>query len=150
MNCSLNKKPKLNKNKMTEKVINLEPNFSMNNQYLVKNMQECFDTLNKFLKSKSGETVDPLFIRENGRKVELGYKPRTKDKTHFYSNESFDGSSDSLTRACILGFVIFEGCKEYGCYADVPMCGAPEENDESYFTFTFEDVSYKYIIWNKR
>lgn len=135
---------------MENKLINLEPMFIMNNQYLVKGIQECFDVLNSFLKSKSGATIDPLFIRENGRKIEIGYIPRTTGKTHFYSNESFDGSWDTLSRICLAGFVIFEACKEYGCYNEVPMCGAPEENHDSFFTFTFEEVSYKYQLWTKR
>lgn len=134
---------------MEEKVINLQPIFAMNNAYLVKFLNECFSKLNAFLKTKSGATKDPLFVREEKGKIVVGYIPRTKGKTHFYSNESFDDSWDALSRICLVQFVIFEGCKEYGCYEEVPMAGAPEEGHDAYFTFVFENIKYIYQLWTK-
>lgn len=131
---------------MEKKTIDLKPVFIMNAEYFVKNIQECFDVLNKFLKSKSGVTHDPLFVKNEEGKIRLGYKPITTGKTHFFSNETIPGDFETLDIACLVQFVIFEGCKEYGCYDDVPMCGAPEEG-KAFFKFTFEGAEYTYNIW---
>ncbi len=134
---------------MEKKIIDLRSAFSMNNHYLVKNVKECFDVLNKLLKQKSGVTHDPLFIKDEGGNIRLGYKPQSKGKTHFFSNEVIDGGAEAMDRAIMTQFVIFEGCKEYDCFEEVPMCGAPEEGDECYFTFELDGVQYKYALWHK-
>lgn len=124
----------------------------MNNQYFIKEIQKCFDVLNCFLKSKNGVTEDPFFIRENKTGlINIGYKPIKEhiDKP-FFSDEIIPNEYASLERASLVQFVIFEGCKEYGCYKEVPMCGAPEENNDAFFKFTFHDTEYTYKIWSKR
>ncbi len=131
-------------------MIDLQPVFVMNPHYLVKNLKECFDVLNSFLKRKSGATTDPLFVQEKGNKIQVGYVPCTKKDTHFFSNESFDMSWEPLEIICLVQFVIFEGCKEYGCYKEVPMAGAPEEGDNAFFTFSHNDVEYTYKLWTKK
>ncbi len=134
---------------MEKKVIDLQLVFVMNNEYLVKNLNECFAVLNEFLKEKSGVTHDPLFIREEKGIVRVGYVPNSSGKTHFFSDEKIPGSFETLERIILVQFVIFEGCKEYGCYESVPMAGAPEEGHDAYFTFTHKDVEYTYKLWTK-
>lgn len=132
---------------MENKTVDLKPVLAMNNAYFVKNMQECFDTVNKLLKAKSGVDYDPLFVKtENGR-IKLGYKPLNNEGTKFFSDETIPSEYGSMERAVLVQSVIFEGCKEYGCYHDVPMVGAPEEGDDCYFVFTHEDVQYTFRLW---
>lgn len=130
------------------KVVNLKPLFVMNNQYFVKNFLECFNNLNRLLKSKSGVDYDPLFVKEENGKIRLGYKPISQKGTHFYSDETIPSDFGALDRACMVQFVIFEACKEYDCFEEVPMCGAPEEGGDSFFKFTFEGNEYQYSIWS--
>lgn len=135
---------------METRIIDLKSAMAMNNHYFTKNLKECFDILNKFLKSKSEVAHEPLFVEEKGNIVRLGYKPITKGKTHFYSDETIDNSFGVMERAIMVGFVVFEGCKEYGCYKDVPMSGAPEKNQDSFFKFQFENIEYVCELWAKR
>jgi hypothetical protein len=134
-----------------ETIINLQDLFAMNNEYLVKFLKErCFDRLNEFLKAKSGVANEPLFIRIERNDVKIGYVPRDTTKTKFFSNESMRAyGDDAMSKAILVQYVIFEGCKEYGCFKDVPMCGAPEEGGDAFFTFTHEEVPYRYLIWTK-
>lgn len=135
---------------MQEKTINLQPVFSMNNHYFIKNMQECFDTLNPLLKSKSGVAENPLYIREGKQgKIEIGYIPKEKGTRPFFCDEVITGEADAMDRAILVQFVIFEACKNHDCYQEVPMCGAPEEGGDAYFTFTYEGISHTYQLWLK-
>jgi hypothetical protein len=132
---------------MTEK-IDLQPAFAMNNGYMVKNIKECFDVLNKLLIEKSGVSHEPLFIREERSNVRVGYKPNHSG-TAFYSDVVIPNDAGAMDRAILIQFVIFEGCKSYGCYSDVPMAGAPEEGHDAFFTFTYDGTEYTYTIWTK-
>ncbi len=136
---------------MEEKIIDLRSLFVMNNYYFAKFLKEqCFDTLNAFLKAKSGVTHDPLFIREENGDVLIGYVPTDKKTTNFFSDESLNKFDDTLSRVSLIQSVIFEGCKAYGCYEDVPMAGAPERGDDAFFFFTHEGIPYKYLLWTKK
>ncbi len=135
---------------MKTEIIDLQPLFAMNNHYFIKFMKEkCFDVLNKVLKSKSGAKADPFFIYEEGSIVHLGYKP-IKNTTPLFSDVKIPYDWEKLSRICMVQFVIFEGCKEYGCDEDVPMAGAPEEEHNAFFKFQFDGVEYTYKLWTKR
>lgn len=130
-------------------VINLQPLFEMNNSSFVKGMTECFTVLNAFLKSKSGVTHEPLYVKELGNSINIGYVPLDKKKTNFYSDQTFGPSWDTLSKICGTQFAIFEGCKTYGCFENVPMAGAPEEGHNAFFEFVHEGKKYHYDLWKK-
>ena len=135
---------------MQQKTIDLQPVFVMNNHYLVKNLQECFNKLNTVLQNKTGVRHQPLFAKEENGVVNIGYIQREKGTCPFFSNEKFDDTWETLERICLAQFVIFEGCKHYDCYTEVPMAGAPEEGDDAFFKFTLDDTGYTYKLWTKK
>lgn len=119
----------------------------MSNEYLVKFMKEkCFNTLNEFLKEKSGSKDDIFFIEQKRGAVRFGYVP-SGNESPFFEENYFRSDWTAMERAIQLQFCIFEGCKNHGCYEDVPMIGAPEEGDETYFEFEHKGVKYKFILW---
>jgi len=132
---------------MKTKVIDLKPVFLMSNQDFIKSIQKCFDILNVVLKIKSLVSHNPLFIKEKNGKIYVGYKPLSKGKTHFFSNEFINPEYDLATRIAIVQLAIFEECKEYDCYKEVPMHGAPEEGTDTFFKFVLNNTEYTYKLW---
>ena len=137
---------------MEEKIIDLQELFVMNNAYFVKFLNErCLNILNSFLKNKSGATHEPIFAREEDGDVRMGYIPTQKKERNFFSNELMSGyGDDTLSRICLTQYVIFEGCKAYDCFEDVPMAGAPEEGYDAFFFFTHEGTKYTFKLWTKQ
>ena len=136
---------------MEKQTVDLQSFFVMNTTYMVKFLNEkCFSILNRFIRQEASLDFDPIFFKEENGSMKMGYiTPKENGKTYFYSNQKFNEGLDTISKICLVGFVIFEACKTYGCFEKVPMCGAPEEGHNHYFEFTFEGVEYHFKLWTK-
>ncbi|MDQ1281937.1 MAG: hypothetical protein QG630_288 [Patescibacteria group bacterium] len=136
---------------MENKKRRLKPHFAMFGKSFIPSIkEECLDILNLFLRSKAGIDYDPIFLKEEFGKVKVGYIPaKNSEYGGMFQNNLIERSDDLVTRVAVFQFVIFEACRSHGCFKDVPMVGAPEENIDTYFEFTFNDVNYKFILWEK-
>jgi hypothetical protein len=133
-----------------EKTIDLEPYFrsAIRKEILLNEINACLKNLNSLIEKKNG-VKDVFYAKIESGSVKVGYKsnPQTTDRGFHNDLKLEFGKVDNIA---IFGFIIFDGCKEWGCYEDVPMYGAPEENRDSYFDFTLDETKYRYQLFTKK
>lgn len=136
---------------MSTQIINLEKIFVLQTEFQLEEMLECLEKINQLIRQKNNLPSDKviLWAKDHNGKVRVGYN-RNPNPVNEGMHTDIILNYDLTTNKSVFQLVVFDAINEWGLYDDMPVYGAPEENKDSGFKFTLNDVEYHYIIFSKR
>lgn len=113
-------------------------------------LNQCIGRLNELTCQRNPKLKKYPFSVTNldASKILLRFTPNKKSGfATFFDRVELEPDWNDRVKITFIQQFIFNACRAYGLFKDVPMCGALERNQRTYFSFEFEGTKYEYVLW---